>query len=110
MPQPRDIHDQPGPLPGEGKPQRTPAHAAWLADHGMIVLAEDDKALTLTQDGWKAAVTHAANCDDLRHLDGFVTLAGDVRLMAVVDAPAGSVELWTVISPLPLTSLFSVEL
>lgn len=107
---PRDIHDQPGALPGEEKPERTAAHAAWLADNDVRVVAESDKALTLTEAGWRRAVADAAAADDLRHLDGFVTLAGDVRLMAVVDGPAGTVELQTVISPLPLTSLFSVEL
>ena len=110
MPQPRDILDAHGPLPCEVKPQRTAAHAAWLADHDVRVIAESPKALTLTHDGWKRAVSDAAAADDLRHLDGFVTLAGDVRLMAVVDGPAGTVELQTVISPLPLTSLFSVVL
>lgn len=107
---PRDIHDQPGALPGEEKPERTAAHAAWLADNDVRVVAESPKALTLTHDGWKASVAHAAAVDDLRHLDGFVTLAGDVRLMAVVDGPAGTVELRCVVSPLPLTSLFSVVL
>lgn len=110
MPQPVDILDQPGPLPGEGKPQRTAAHAAWLADNDVRVVAESPKALTLTHDGWKRAVSDAAAADDLRHLDGFVTLAGDVRLMAVVDGPAGTVELRCVVSPMPLTSLFSVVL
>ena len=84
---PRDIIDQPGPLPGEGEPETPPA-VQYIMDgypgHVLGWLDIEPPIVRVTHAAWQTICNTAAEEGELKSVSACSRKAGAVALRAVV--------------------------